>query len=147
MKKKEIENYYNQVLETIIERFKIPGTTYLTQLNDIGNTLFGRNYIGTFPADKEPKLHNRQMCIMNLDPTGLPGSHWIALAKDNDEILIYDSFGRPTKDIYKTTYKNQKYTATEDDAEQDESEENCGARCLAFLQVFKALGASAAINI
>lgn len=139
--KKIAEDTYKIALDILIERFYIPGVTYLSQVDYIGKKLFGDDFVGVFPADEQPTLKNGQMCIMNLDRKGLPGSHWIALGQDKDTTLIYDSFGRPSKDIYKTRGKTKD---TEYDAEQDEAEDNCGARSLAWCYVFKTLGPRAA---
>jgi hypothetical protein len=123
-------------------------TTTNFELNKIGKALFGKKYLGTFASDRFPKvkdLHvNNSMkdsspkyCILNLDKTGQAGSHWVSCVILKDSILIYDSFGRKTSEILPDTFnKGQIIQDTDLDPEQDISEFNCGARCIAALVIF-----------
>lgn len=53
---------------------------------------------GVFSADKLPRVNTLPKefgLILNLDNSGEPGSHWVAIHKDTDSIHYYDSFGDP----------------------------------------------------
>ncbi len=117
-------------------------TTGEDELLLAGRKLFGSMLQGVFAADEltVPRmLLNRQCCIVNLDERSSAGSHWIALAQDRRNILVYDSFGRHVVD--------GDVLHTEEDAEQHVLELNCGQRCLAWLLVFYTLGGVAALKI
>ena len=138
MKESEAEKLYNAYLKQI---YKLIGnkTTYLTQLLGAGKKLLDIKFKGVFPSDKIPKLNDLSpYCILNLDRSNEPGSHWISLAKDGDRTLIYDSFGRD----YKRIIPNIAYSGngtianTDKDSEQKISETDCGARSLAWLLLF-----------
>lgn len=107
--------------------------------------MFGDKYRGTYAADTLPALtKKRPYCIGNLDKKNEGGSHWIALAKSGKDVIFYDSFGRKAKSIIDL---EKKVLNTEDDAEQDIFEENCGQRCLAWLYVFDKMGKKEALQI
>lgn len=118
-------------------------TTYSDQLLIIGKKLFKNKFMGIFTSDKIPKnIKIGYMIIVNLDSSGQSGSHWVAVCKDKKgTIWVYDSFGRSIHKILPDIYnKRRKIKSTERDLEQDIEESNCGARCLAFLQVFHKYG-------
>ena len=71
----------------------------------------------------------------------MPGSHWCAVVKDKKYYIIYDSFGRDIK------LKQKINIMTEDDAEQDINEQNCGQRCVAWLVVVAVKGIKIALTI
>lgn len=133
LKLKEIEKYYTG-----------DKTTYLGQLEGAGKKLLGVKFKGVFPSDKIPILNDLvPYCILNLDRSGEPGSHWIALAKmENGNTLFYDSFGRDgSKLIPNVQYSgNGRIINAERDSEQKVSETNCGARCLSFLCIMEQYG-------
>jgi hypothetical protein len=119
-------------------------TTSNTDLDQIAKSLFGNRYLGTFASDKFPRnmkdLHVFY-CILNLDKTGQPGSHWVACVILPKSILIYDSFGRKSSEILPDAFKKgRKILDTEYDAEQDIKETNCGARAIAALVIFDEYG-------
>lgn len=120
-------------------------TTYLSQLDKAGRFLFGVKWRGVFPSDKIPKLNDlTPYCILNLDKSDEPGSHWVALAKlpNKDASLFYDSFGRSFKQIIPLLNHtgNGVIRNTEDDAEQEIQATDCGSRSLSWLMVFDKLG-------
>lgn len=54
------------------------------------------NFIGCFSEDVLPTLTFQQkpcFLIVNLDKTGMPGSHWIALGIFDEKIEVFDSLG------------------------------------------------------
>ncbi len=143
---------YNSELKRIIGLIGHDNTTTNTDLDRIGKKLFRRKYVGTFASDRLPTLsEDRNFCIINVDTTGMPGSHWVACCYDakRDDILVYDSFGRDTKkllphlqsqtrkDIYDSQY----------DPEQRTEENSCGQRSLSFISVFDKLGWDYAVLI
>ena len=123
---------YNYVLP-LMENFVGKESTYLSELTKAGKIIFGDKYIGTFPSDKIPHMNEKESCIVNLDNSKQGGSHWVAVVQDNNQKLIYDSFGRKTKDILP---KINPSIDTEYDAEQGVLESNCGARSLSALCVY-----------
>jgi len=136
---KYAEHIYNMLLKDVIVPLIGNDTTYLDELEGVGNLLFKNKFAGVFPSDKIPKLNNRKRyAILNLDKSGESGSHWVAIAKYSNDTYIYDSFGRNHEKIIKTLSKsgNGKITDADLDAEQEIEETNCGARCLAWLCVF-----------
>ena len=64
--------------------------------------------------------------------------------KTPNGVLVYDSFGRSTKKLTPTIWKQFKTIDSDHDPEQKESQSNCGARSMSFLCVADQLGADAA---
>ena len=125
-----------------IEKIMGSEMTYEDELNNAGKSLLGDKFRGVYAANEltVPRmLLDKQCCICNLDPRPSGGSHWVALAEDGDDLLVYDSFGRVVAE--------GDVLHTENDAEQHVSEMNCGQRCLAFLCVFQQLGGDAALLV
>lgn len=136
---------YQEKLKEIVKKNTGNKTTYLTQLNTEGKKILGVSFHGVYPSDRIPKLNNLKCyCILNLDKSNEAGSHWVSLAKNkkNNSTMFYDSFGRKDTDIIPNLkYSgNGKIINTDDDAEQKIMEENCGARCLAWLCVYNEYG-------
>lgn len=122
---------------------KVPGT---------GKGATGTRWIDSANVSAKSPLY----LITNLDDSNMPGSHWVALAYDiPDESLgkkqgliwVYDSFGRKTGDILPQLAKQfgkNNLRMADDDAEQKLIEDDCGARCLAFLYIFDRHGSDVA---
>ena len=129
--KNKAENMYEIFLQDV---YNILGdqVTYSNTLNKLCKYLFGSKFQGVFARDTLP--HKVHYAIVNMDRSSESGSHWVAIA-DN---MVYDSFGRDVG------FKRQ---MTENDAEQDMLEVNCGQRCVAFLCVYHVLGAKYASHI
>jgi len=79
--------------------------------------------------------------IVNTDPEGLPGSHWIAIFRQkHGRLQIFDSYGEPI-----ATYSNHfKFLTLLNAVEncksiQSMTSNSCGLYCLYFLQ-FRILG-------
>jgi len=140
---------YNTLLRRV-EKMLGNETTFSNDLNNVAKSLLGSKFKGIFTADKLPKLTKIQpYAIVNLDSSWEEGSHWIALAKSGKKIIFYDSFGRPSKSILPllkggggTTIVN-----TEDDAEQEIQETNCGQRSIVWLLLFDKYGEKMALQI
>lgn len=122
-----------------------------TQLEEEGSRLFGKCWSGVYPADRVKITPQRPCAIVNTDKSGLPGVHWCGLYMlPSGEVLGYDSYGRKLKDIVTGGLPRLKIKDTEDDAEQVDrgtDANTCGQRCLAWLQVARDLGPSAALKI
>jgi hypothetical protein len=135
---------FNKEILPLVESIIGNSTTTNFELNKIGKVLFGKQYLGTFAADRFPKKNlsiSPQFCILNLDKTGQPGSHWVGCVILKSSILIYDSFGRKSSEILPDTFnKGQIIQDTEYDPEQSIEQLNCGARCIAALVIFDTYG-------
>jgi|SRR5210317_744836 len=139
------QKLYDKKLKEIEDMMGKDNTTYLKELDGIGHKLLGVKYKGTFPSDKIPKLNDLSpYCILNLDRSTEPGSHWIALVKDDkeDRCLVYDSFGRKNTTIipHLRFSGNGRVIDTDRDPEQHPTQTNCGQRCLAFLSIYNKWG-------
>ena len=148
-REKDAHILYNKMLKDV-EKVTGDRTTYLQQLNKVGKEMLGVKYKGTFPSDKIPRLNDLSpYCILNLDKSTEPGSHWVALAKHGNDSILYDSFGRDNKKII----PNLRYSGngqifnTDRDVEQKIQEQNCGARCISFLKFLDTYGAKNAMLI
>jgi hypothetical protein len=146
--------YYNKALSYFINKLKNNKITYDSTLNKLGIDTFGSKiFKGVHPVDKIPDLSEDEMCIINVDTSDMPGSHWVACAYKNGRLYVYDSFGRQQgngdlKRMYSIIRRYyDKIEEAEHDAEQVETEYNCGQRSLAWLFVFRALGPEYAVTI
>jgi len=112
------------------------------QLHTSAKKLIGPAFAGVFASDMVPK--NFRFCITNVDTHDKPGSHWVAIASLGRQkgYLVYDSFGRHTSKLM--PHLNLDTWDTDRDKEQLESEDNCGARCIAWLCLVKLLGTDVA---
>lgn len=137
-----IEAQYNKFLKNVTIPLVGNGETISTELASAGKKLFGAKFAGVFPADMIPSLDNNAVyTILNLDKHDAPGSHWIAVAKEESgDVWVYDSFGRPTQTILPDIGQHFNFFDTDYDAEQLARETNCGARSLAWLMVFDKFG-------
>ena len=65
---------------------------------------------GVFPADKLPTVPRTRVLsdayIVNTDPEGQPGEHWLAIWTRNRVCEVFDSYGLPL-----STYKNPQLQA------------------------------------
>lgn len=149
--KKEIhaDQIYNRFLSKVIIPMVGKTETYSTDLNKAGLEIFGSLFKGVYPSDRIPKLNIlKQYAIINLDKSNEPGSHWVSIAWKNGNIYLYDSFGREGKNILKALrIVGGKIMEADHDAEQHESQSDCGARSLAWLLVFHRHGADVAMLI
>ena len=139
------EAYVNKLV--LVESVIGSGTTWLSDLERLGRRLFGAKFDGVYPSDRIPKLTDEgPYAIVNTDNSSEPGSHWVALCKNGNSILFYDSFGRPANRLVPSVKRsgNGRVVNTDMDAEQGLLEQNCGARCLAWLWVYDQYGAGVA---
>ena len=120
--------------------------------------MFGSKFLGIFAQDCLPlsSMKNGRYAIINVDKKRNSsgnlnkGSHWVAVSSYGDgKLMVYDSFGRPTKKLLQHLYKQMKknkigYKDTEYDAEQHWIQQNCGQLSMAFLQYYDTYGAAKA---
>jgi hypothetical protein len=135
-KKMRAEDLYNDFLK-MMEQIVGAGETYTSQLETAGRDLFGsQKFVGVYARDTLPHTFKPDTyAIANLDRSNQEGSHWVAVVGlHNGKKMTYDSFGREMGEWVHNA------VATEKDKEQRPKEQNCGARCLAFLCVFYSLG-------
>ena len=131
----------NTIYEFILNEIVIPAigskTTFQNDLQLYGKRMLGEKFHGVFASDLIPKLTKRRpYAILNLDKSNEPGSHWIAVSKNGNGVIVYDSFGRKSAKIIPDLMTgNGEVLDTEYDAEQDQRETNCGARSMAFLML------------
>jgi len=148
-REKDANILYNKMLKDV-EGLLGNKTTYLEQLNGAGKKILGVKYKGTFPSDKIPKLNDLSpYCVLNLDKSTEPGSHWVALAKHGNDSILYDSFARHHKQIIPALHYsgNGRIIQPDDDVEQKITQQNCGARCISFLKFFDEYGAKNAMLV
>lgn len=144
---------YNQYLAIITKNFH-NNTSTNVELNKLGKEIFGKQFIGVYSIDTIPSYKNDKTLIFNLDTSDKPGSHWCGLYYLNDNIYIYDSFARSSKQILKNKIKNLKWIKkkykiilTNSKSDQKVSETNCGQRCLAWLCVALFHGVDKAMKV
>ena len=102
---KELVSYIETLLGTT-------GVTFKSDIEELGQELLGSAFGGVFAKnEKRPK---KKYCIVNTDSLGEPGQHWFSCCPNG---YVYDSL---------------KKNGMVNDKEQADSEENCGARALAF---------------
>jgi hypothetical protein len=141
---------YEEILK-MVESQLGSTTTFQHTLQRFGKKLFGPKFAGVFASDKVPKLSKETpYAILNLDKSGEPGSHWVAVVfvKPNN-IMVYDSFGRKTKHILPNLESsgNGNIHMTDPDPEQTESQKNCGARSISFILLYHFYGHDMAMLI
>ena len=147
------QEIYKKILKILRQRYGNKVKTN-TQLDKIGDEYFGGVYNGTYSWDKYPidKLPEYSFAIINTDKSDQGGEHWVAIHKYKNKIYVYDSFGRHTKNLLKNFNKMVKGAGcdvidAEYDAEQNDNQEDCGIRCIAFLLIVKAMGIKSALTI
>lgn len=140
------DNLYKYILKNIVKTLLGTGTTYSNDLERVGEQMLGRKFGGVYASDVKLNLSdNSPYAIINLDKSDEPGSHWIAVAKENEHLYCYDSFGRQTKHIIPSLLKHGLKVITVDkDAEQRVEQNDCGQRSISFLLVFENFGSGVA---
>jgi hypothetical protein len=137
-KERDAHYLYNKVLKTIVYPMLGKQITYLSDLESVGFKFLKHRFKGVYPSDHIPKLTDlTPYCVLNLDKSNESGSHWIALAKikDKDKVMVYDSFGRKHSVIIKALQFSGKgrIVSTDNDAEQQIFQTDCGSRSIAWL--------------
>ena len=99
-------DFFEQIKEKYLGLFK--RMNYRLSNVFINNLLKDeKSYLSTFSKDEIPLIENNKSLIFNLQNSNQPGSHWIALSRKDNNIIIFDSFGigHIPKNIYEI-YKN-----------------------------------------
>ena len=91
-----------------------------------------RNYVvGVYPLDRVPTDPPRRSClVVNTDPAGEPGTHWLALYVD-DNIDFFDSFGQDPS-LYSLTIPSARIVLNA--PIQSLNSDLCGEHCILFLK-------------
>jgi len=113
-----------------------------------GRTIFGTKFVGVHARDKFPfpSLKPGDMGIINNQASNQGGEHWIGIARGVQEpsrVFVYDSFGRDNiikPRQVKQLPKGAQLEHTSTTAEQEDNEDNCGQRCLAWLMIYQQCG-------
>ena len=104
----------------------------------------GVSALGVFPADQVPAIDRAMHCcfILNTDPRGLPGEHWLAFFYNHyvDKLEYFDSYGMGLEaygDVYDSLH-SRGLTAMCTPANsigclQSDVSLVCGHYCIAFL--------------
>lgn len=139
----DVKTAYDIILKNI-EEVMGSSATMSNQLDKFCKRYFGSLFIGVFPSDNIPELKSGEMCILNLDKSSEPGSHWVSYSRDEDKYYFYDSFGRKPRSII---YLKKRVIYDRVDKEQNINEENCGQRCIAYLIIGNEFGFDLASGI
>lgn len=130
------------------------GVTTDTQLTRVGRKILGESYIGTFSSDVELKNVSKAKplyAIINVDGRYEAGSHWLAIAKpaNTENYLIYDSFARKSRKLIPKFIRNHnyKYIDLNKVSDQNDEEQDCGARAMSLLVYIAKYGKSFANKI
>jgi len=110
-------------------------TTNNIQLFKLGKKLFGDVFKDVYCSDDDIRLSNGQCCIINTDPHGKPGLHWIGLYKHRNVYYVFDSFGR---NIHKLSefFRHKKWEEVEHNRVESYKSSNCGELSMTFLVIF-----------
>lgn len=141
-------NLYNHILNDVVTPYI--GNSEITdskQLDECCHHFLDDTdykFLGVFSSDRIPKLINmNEFCIVNLDPSYKPGSHWVSFSSD----LFYDSFGRPLNTLLDRNNNLMKIKDTDLDPEQEIKENNCGQRSIAWILCYAFFGKEIAKKI
>lgn len=100
-----------------------------------------QHFYGTVPCDGLPSTVSRDPTayIVNTDPEGEPGRHWLAIWTNGNVCEVLDSYGVPL-DVYQTAEpiknwidRHFKYQLSNDNQMQSVFSESCGDYALMFL--------------
>ena len=110
--------------------------------------LLKKVFEGTGPCDGLPRHPKKKACyIVNTDPEGKPGEHWIALWTENNVCEVMDSYGLPlewypyTQPLINWISQHWKHWVHNGTTLQGLHSHACGHYCLAYLKM-KARGGS-----
>lgn len=95
-----------------------------------------KHFLGVFPIDQLPKrLKKKTFFVCNLDPSTMPGSHWICFIKlVSTECEIFDSFGVNMTYILPFIKFNQKtHFVYNTNSVQDKTSLLCGKFVVMFI--------------
>lgn len=100
-----------------------------------------RYFHGTHPADKLPKNPVQRVStgyIVNTDPAGQPGEHWLAIWTKDNVCEVFDSYGLPlntyTNPELQKWFSQWKYVVQNQDTLQALASQTCGHYALMYLK-------------
>lgn len=100
-----------------------------------------RYFHGTHPADKLPHKPVKRVStgyIVNTDPAGEPGEHWLAIWTKGDVCEVFDSYGLPlstyTDQNLQRWFKQWKHVVQNQDTLQVLDSQTCGHYALMYLK-------------
>ena len=101
------------------------------------NNITAETFQGVYSSDTVPKFVNSPSgCVVNTDPQGKPGTHWVALYQEQQGVIeTFDSF---VKDLlsyshYFKEFANSSRIISQSHQLQSEITTVCGQYCLFFL--------------
>ncbi|CAB3978620.1 ADP-dependent glucokinase [Paramuricea clavata] len=107
------------------------------------NAVVKKYYLGCYPANNYPKNIKDRCCwVWNTDEDDKPGTHWVCVVKDRQDIVFFDSFGKTPRffgrkywlDYFRSLRCN--YSVYMQLPRQSYISKTCGAWCLLFLNSF-----------
>lgn len=111
---------------------KILSRVYISKDNE--------NFLGVFPADKIPSEaelanHSGFSIILNTQPSGRPGIHWVAIFRKNktEPLEYFDSFGRRPHIKHFLKFFNGKKFVYNNIPVQSIFTDVCGQYCIFFI--------------
>ena len=149
-----IEKEFNKKVKKYRKIVGVKGT-WGKELDRVGKSIYGSNFCGIYTQNDLPwskiKKSKCMYGILNNDIEG-PGEHWIAFHVKDSQFYCWDSYGRSMKEIVPVLEKKLKsqrirYKANDKDANQKNSDDDCGARCLAWLHCVKDYGIRKSMKI
>ena len=76
----------------------VPLSDTTLRLLALDNPWLKRLFRGVVPSDRlprHPSRTTRAAYIVNIDPAGEPGRHWLGLWTEDDICEVFDSYGLP----------------------------------------------------
>ena len=105
------------------------------------DTVLKRYFYGTVAADKLPRHPVKQVStgyIVNTDPVGEPGKHWLAIWTKGNVCEVMDSYGLPlssyTDPELQRWFKQWKHVVQNQDTLQALDSQTCGHYALIYLK-------------
>ena len=131
---------YNVTLTCFISKFLSTDELNVFAKNDV---VLQHYYTGCYPADVMPATIKKRCCwIWNVDEKDKPGTHWIAIVKEDRDIFFFDSFGK-TPEFFKRQYwvdnfhkQGWRVTLINNVQIQSHVSRTCGVWCLYYLRSY-----------
>ena len=96
------------------------------------NNMTKKTFRGVFPMDRLPASRQPGGYVINLDDHDEPGSHWVAVYDDGQEVEYMDSYGTPPLDLLCLQFVGPNYAYNTIPLQQRFSNA-CGFYCVYFL--------------
>lgn len=153
MKRSEVLDLYNKIVRRNYKIIKVKNSTMSDQLAEIGKKIFPKKFKGVYSINTIPKnLPNGSYFITNNKKSSDPGEHWLAgVVLNKNKLAIYDSFGRPSKDLIPSlTQKGSGWKIVDSHYSNEQGgfgTKSCGLRSISFLSVVDEIGIKNALKI